>query len=159
MFVVPMAIAYDLVLEAAMLARQGTKRRQRAFSQELAEMVRHAVGYQTRAFVTFGTAIPLTEYDPESRRDLVSLAHRMHTLAAVRNLPNGMHVEWSGVPQPGPGRGVAMPVFSFAARSMIVASIAPASPPLAGRFECQTSGRSAASGRCATGRPPLRRRR
>jgi glycerol-3-phosphate O-acyltransferase len=77
LFVVPMAIAYDLVLEAAMLARQGTKRRQRAFSQELAEMVRHAVGYLTRAFVTFGTAIPLTEYDPESRRDLVSLAHRI----------------------------------------------------------------------------------
>lgn len=35
------------------------------------------------------------------------------TLAAVRNLPNGMHVEWSGVPQPIPERGIAMPVFSY----------------------------------------------
>jgi hypothetical protein len=40
-------------------------------------MVRHAVGFQTRAFVTFGPAIPLAGYDPESRRDLVSLAHRI----------------------------------------------------------------------------------
>lgn len=35
------------------------------------------------------------------------------TLTAVRNLPNGMHVEWSGVPQPDPERGIAMPVFSY----------------------------------------------
>jgi hypothetical protein len=27
--------------------------------------------------VTFGTPIPLAEYDPESRRDLVALAHRI----------------------------------------------------------------------------------
>ena len=40
-------------------------------------MVRHAVGFRTRAFVTFGQNIPLMEYDPESRRDLVALAHRI----------------------------------------------------------------------------------
>jgi glycerol-3-phosphate O-acyltransferase len=75
--VVPMAVSYDLVLEAAMLARQATHRRIRPFGQELAEMARHAVGYQSRAFVTFGPAIPLAGYDPDSRRDLVSLAHRI----------------------------------------------------------------------------------
>ena len=37
-------------------------------------------------------------------------------------------------------RSPSRPAFSFAARSMIVASIAPASPPLAGRFERQTAG-------------------
>src|SRR5690606_1162169 len=44
----------------------------------VAEMVRHAVGYHSRAFVTFGAPIALEGYDPESRRDLVSLAHRVH---------------------------------------------------------------------------------
>jgi hypothetical protein len=72
-----MAVAYDLVLEAGMLARQATRRRIRPFGQEFAEMARYAVGYQSRAFVTFGPAIPLAGYDPESRRDLVSLAHRI----------------------------------------------------------------------------------
>ena len=33
-------------------------------------MVRYAVGYQSRAFVTFGTPIPLDGFDPESRRDV-----------------------------------------------------------------------------------------
>ena len=41
-------------------------------------MVRHAVGYHARAFVTFGRPIPLVDYDPDSRRDLVSLTHRVH---------------------------------------------------------------------------------
>lgn len=40
-------------------------------------MVGHAVGYRSRAFVTFGPRIPLADYDPDSRRDLVSLAHRV----------------------------------------------------------------------------------
>jgi glycerol-3-phosphate O-acyltransferase len=75
--VVPMAVSYDLVLEDRMLARQATMRRSRPFAQEFAEMVRHAVGFRTRAFVTFGRMIPLIDYDPESRRDLVSLAHRI----------------------------------------------------------------------------------
>jgi hypothetical protein len=40
-------------------------------------MVRHAVGYRSRAFVTFGPPIPLADSDPGSRRDLVTLAHRI----------------------------------------------------------------------------------
>ena len=75
--VVPMAVAYDLVLEARIIAREAMRRRRRPFSQEIAEMVRHAVGYRSRAFVTFGPAIPLAPYDPDSRRDLVSLTHRV----------------------------------------------------------------------------------
>jgi glycerol-3-phosphate O-acyltransferase len=73
---VPTAIAYDLVLEDHVLAHQGVKRRQRAFAREVAEMVRYAVGYQSRAFVTFGEPISLAAYDPESRRDVMDLAHR-----------------------------------------------------------------------------------
>ena len=75
--IVPMAVAYDLVLEERMLAREALRRRSRPFAQEVAEMVRHAVGYRSRAFVTFGPPIALSTYDPESRRDLVSLAHRV----------------------------------------------------------------------------------
>jgi len=75
--VVPMAVSYDLVLEDRILSREAVRRRARPFTQELAEMIRHAVGYRARAFVTFGPAIPLSEYDPESRRDLVSLVHRI----------------------------------------------------------------------------------
>lgn len=73
--IVPVAVAYDLVLEDHILARQGVKRAQRAFSRELAEMVRYAVGYRSRAFVTFGRPIPLERYDPESRRSVLELAH------------------------------------------------------------------------------------
>jgi glycerol-3-phosphate O-acyltransferase len=75
--IVPMAIAYDLVLEERILIREASRRRARPFSQEVAEMVRHAVGYQSRAFVTFGPPIPLAPFDPESRRDLVALVHRV----------------------------------------------------------------------------------
>jgi glycerol-3-phosphate O-acyltransferase len=75
LMVVPMAVAYDLVLEERMLAREALRRRARPFAQEVAEMIRHAVGYRSRAFVTFGPPITLSSYDPESRRDLVSLAH------------------------------------------------------------------------------------
>lgn len=74
--VVPVAIAYDLVLEDHVLARQGVKRRQRPFAREIAEMVRYAVGYQSRAIVTFGPPIPLAHYDPDSRRSVVDLARR-----------------------------------------------------------------------------------
>lgn len=75
--VMPVAIAYDLVLEDHILARQGTKRRQRPFSRELAEMVRFAVGYRSRAVVTFGGPIPLDGYDSSSRRAVLDLAHRV----------------------------------------------------------------------------------
>ena len=53
------------------------KRSQKAFSREIAELVRYAVGYRSRAFVTFGKPIALGDYDPEARRDLVALAHRI----------------------------------------------------------------------------------
>jgi glycerol-3-phosphate O-acyltransferase len=73
--ILPMAVAYDLVLEDRILAHQATKRRSRPFAREVAEMVRYAVGYQSRAFVTFGAPISLSGYDPESRRDVMALAH------------------------------------------------------------------------------------
>ncbi len=72
-----MAVSYDLVLEDHILAHQGAKRRQRPFAREVAEMVRFAVGYQSRAFVTFGAPLPLDGYDPESRRDVMTLAHQI----------------------------------------------------------------------------------
>ena len=75
--VVPMAIAYDLVLEERMLAREALKKRKRPITQEAAEMVRHAVGYRSRAFVTFGHPIPLSGFEPGSRRDLVTLVQRV----------------------------------------------------------------------------------
>jgi glycerol-3-phosphate O-acyltransferase len=74
---VPVAVAYDLVLEDHILARQAQKRRQRPFTRELAEMVRFAVGYQSRAFVTFGAPVPLKGYDPESRREVLHLAQTL----------------------------------------------------------------------------------
>jgi glycerol-3-phosphate O-acyltransferase len=74
--VLPVAVSYDLVLEDRVLARQGVKKRQRPFTAELAEMMRYAVGYRTRAFVTFGEPIATSEYDPQVRRDVIDLAHR-----------------------------------------------------------------------------------
>jgi glycerol-3-phosphate O-acyltransferase len=74
--IVPCAIAYDLVLEDHVLARQGTKRAQKPFTRELAEMVRYAVGYRSRAFVTFGEPISVEHRDPHSRRDVLELAHQ-----------------------------------------------------------------------------------
>ena len=71
-----MAVAYDLVLEDHILAAPGRQAAVSApFGREVAEMVRYAVGYQSRAFVTFGAPIPLGGYDPESRRDVMELAH------------------------------------------------------------------------------------
>jgi glycerol-3-phosphate O-acyltransferase len=75
MVLVPTAISYDLVLEDHVLARQGVKRTQRPFSRELAEMVRYAVGYRSRAYVTFGQPIPLAGVDSESRRAVLDLSH------------------------------------------------------------------------------------
>jgi glycerol-3-phosphate O-acyltransferase len=71
--IIPTAIAYDLVLEDHILARQRVKRTQRPFTRELAEMVRYAVGYRSRAYVTFGRPIPLDGWDPQSRRDVLEL--------------------------------------------------------------------------------------
>src|SRR6478752_2097090 len=72
--IVPVAIAYDLVLEDHILARQGMKKRQRAFSREVAEMVRYAVGYRSRAFVTFGAPIAASGCDPSSRTEVLELS-------------------------------------------------------------------------------------
>jgi len=73
--ILPIAVAYDLVLEDHVLAHQGAKRRQRPFSREIAEMVRYAVGYQSRAFVTFGEPITLGGRTADVRRDVMDLAH------------------------------------------------------------------------------------
>jgi len=73
----PCAVSYDLVLEDFILARQKVKRGQRPFTRELAEMVRYAVGYRSRTFVTFGTPIDPSAYDPQARRDVLALAHRL----------------------------------------------------------------------------------
>jgi len=75
--VVPVAIAYDLMLEDFVLARQRVKRQQRLFARELAEMVRYAVGYRSRAIVSFGAPIPLADYDPDGRRSMVELKRRL----------------------------------------------------------------------------------
>ena len=73
----PCAIAYDLILEDFILAHQKVKRRQRPFTHELAEMVRYAVGYRSRAFVTFGEPIAAAGIDPHARRDVLELAHHI----------------------------------------------------------------------------------
>ncbi len=73
----PCAISYDLVLEDFILAHQKVKRRQRPFRTELAEMVRYAVGYRSRAFVSFGEPIAATGIDPHARRDVLELAHHV----------------------------------------------------------------------------------
>ena len=82
--IVPVAIAYDLVLEDRILAPQVTKGRQRPFSRELAEMVGTAVGYQSRAFVTFGAPVTLTGGESRPRRDVMDLAQTV--LSAVGRL-------------------------------------------------------------------------
>jgi glycerol-3-phosphate O-acyltransferase len=72
---IPVAIAYDLVLEDRAIARQGVKKRQRPFTYELAEMVGLAVGYRSRSYVTFGAPVDVGAYDPDSRKDALDLAH------------------------------------------------------------------------------------
>ena len=61
------------MLEDHILARQRVKKQQRPFTRELAEMVRYAVGYRSRAFVTFGAPIPAADCDPQSRSDVLEL--------------------------------------------------------------------------------------
>jgi glycerol-3-phosphate O-acyltransferase len=74
MVVLPTAVAYDLVLEDLVLARQRVKRTQRPFSRELAEMVRCAVGYRSRVFVTFGKPIAVN-IDVSSRSEVMDFTH------------------------------------------------------------------------------------
>jgi glycerol-3-phosphate O-acyltransferase len=75
--VVPVAIAYDFVLEDFVLARQRIKRQQRSFTREVTEMIRYSVGYQSRAIVSFGSPIKLADYDPNERRTMVQLTQRI----------------------------------------------------------------------------------
>jgi glycerol-3-phosphate O-acyltransferase len=75
--VVPLAVSYDLVLEDHIVSHLATNRRSKPFSREVAEMVRYAVGYQSRAFVSFGRPIPLEGHDAESRRDVMALGHHI----------------------------------------------------------------------------------
>ncbi len=82
--ILPTAVSYDFVLEDHILARQKVKRTQRPFTRELAEMVRFAVGYRSRAFVTFGRPISIDGYDPSSRRSTLELSHLVR--AAVGRL-------------------------------------------------------------------------
>jgi glycerol-3-phosphate O-acyltransferase len=90
--ILPTAIAYDLVLEDHILARQAVKRRQRPFTRELAEMVRFAVGYRSRAIVTFGRPISVDGCDPSSRRAVLDLAHavRKQTGQLYKVLPTAL---------------------------------------------------------------------
>ena len=81
--VLPTAVAYDLVLEDHILARQGVKRTQKPFRRELAEMVRSAVGYKSRAFVTFGTPIAI-DIDPTSRSEVLDFSRTV--MAAIGQL-------------------------------------------------------------------------
>ena len=73
LLVIPTAIAYDLVLEDHVLSRQKVKKRQRPFAREVAELVRYAVGYRSRAFTTFGAPIPVGGVDASSRSDVLEL--------------------------------------------------------------------------------------
>ena len=87
--VVPTAIAYDMVLEDHVLARQRVKRSQRPFSRELAEMIRYAVGYKSRAYVSFGTPMSVDGVDPNSRRDVLAFTQSVMTAVGriVKVLP------------------------------------------------------------------------
>jgi glycerol-3-phosphate O-acyltransferase len=90
--IIPTAIAYDLVLEDHILARQGVKKTQRPFRREVAEMVRYAVGYRSRAIVTFGPPIPASGYDAHSRTDVLELARlvRARVGAQYKVLPTAV---------------------------------------------------------------------
>ncbi len=76
---VPVAVAYDLVLEDHVIARQRVKRSQKAFSREIAELVRYAVGYRSRAFVTFGEPIPIDGIDTENKKTIVDLTRHVRS--------------------------------------------------------------------------------
>jgi len=75
--IIPVAVAYDLVLEDHILAHQNVKKRQRPFARELAEMVRYAVGYRSRAFTTFGLPVTVANIDPHSRTEVLELARHV----------------------------------------------------------------------------------
>jgi glycerol-3-phosphate O-acyltransferase len=90
--IIPTAIAYDLVLEDHVLARQRVKKSQRAFGREVAELVRYAVGYRSRAFVSFSAPIPVGDCDPQSKSDVLELTRmvRARIGAQVKVLPTAV---------------------------------------------------------------------
>src|SRR6185436_4977450 len=90
--IIPVAIAYDLVLEDHILAHQKVKKRQRPFAREIAEMVRYAVGYRSRAFVSFGAPIAANDRDVHSRTDVLELTRvvRARTGALYKVLPTAV---------------------------------------------------------------------
>ena len=92
----PVAVAYDLVLEDHVIAKQKVKRSQKAFSREIAELVRYAVGYRSRAFVTFGKPISLDGIDPESKKAVMDL---------TRHVRSGDRQALQGAADRGAGRG------------------------------------------------------
>ena len=73
----PVAVAYDLVLEDHVISKQRVKRTQKTFSREIAELVRYAVGYRSRAFVSFGKPIALDGIDPENKRAVMDLTRHV----------------------------------------------------------------------------------
>ena len=77
MQLVPVAVSYDLVLEDHVVSKQKVKRRQKAFSREVAELVRYAVGYRSRSFVTFGRPVSLDGIDGESRKAVMDVSRHV----------------------------------------------------------------------------------
>src|SRR4051794_13438578 len=73
--IVPMAVAYDLVLEDHILPHAATKRPAGPFGREAPELVRSPAASQAAAFVCSAKPIPLDGYDPNARRDVMDLAH------------------------------------------------------------------------------------
>src|SRR5438876_4191921 len=96
--IMPNAIAYDVVLEDHILAKQRVKKLQRPFTRELAEMVRYAVGYRSRAIVTFGAPIPVDHRTAESRSDVLELTRlvRARIGALVKVLPTAVFASAMG---------------------------------------------------------------
>jgi glycerol-3-phosphate O-acyltransferase len=74
---IPVAVAYDLVLEDHVISKQRVKRSQKAFSREIAELVRYAVGYRSRAFVTFGKPIAIDSIDPDNKKAVMDLTRHV----------------------------------------------------------------------------------
>jgi hypothetical protein len=70
-------VAYDLVLEDHVISKQKVKRSQKAFSREVAELLRYAVGYRSRAFVTFGKPISLGGIDAENKKAVMDLTRHV----------------------------------------------------------------------------------
>ena len=73
----PVAVSYDLVLEDHVVSKQKVKRRQKAFSREVAELVRYAVGYRSRSFVTFGRPVSIGGIDGESRKAVMDVTRHV----------------------------------------------------------------------------------